>query len=135
MLAYRYQTVLSGLNFDNRFEGATEEVKTFEGDVELYLESAFLGNLFNNFDKVGESVVQFNLLLSLHFLLLEFVHVIESFPTTSQVQIISNVAYLFEELDILYLLIANHDMILEVKVDYNDKFILCTGLKEGMLNV
>jgi hypothetical protein len=120
---------------------ASSEIQILNGYVELDDPAApislavLLRLLFDQLDEVSEFIVQLDLLLPLALLLLQFVHICESLPRSLIVQIVFRDTCLLEELDILDLLSTYHYRNLQVEVNNNDQFILCTGLEEGMLDV
>ena len=91
--------------------------------------------LFDLFNKACEPVVKLDLLLSLALLLLQLIHVSESLASRLVIQVISRIACLLEELDILMLFLPNHNWNFEVEVNNHDQFILSAGLEKGVLNI
>jgi hypothetical protein len=91
--------------------------------------------LFDLLYKAGEPVVKLDLLLSLALLLLELIHVSESLALRLVIQIISRIACLFEELNILVLLLSNKNWHFQMEVNDHYQFIFSAGLEKGVLDI
>ena len=91
--------------------------------------------LLNKLDEASETIVKLDLLLSLSLLLLELVHVSQSFAGSLVVKVICRHTRFFEELNVLDLLLSNENWHLKVEVNDDYQFILSAGLEKGMLDV
>jgi hypothetical protein len=103
---------------------AAVEVQVLDWDVKLDRVGTFLGLtlwlLLNQLHKVGETVVEFDTLLSLSFFLLKLVHICEAFTRDLVVQVISSDAWLLEELDIREFLGAYQNRDPQMEMNNND---------------
>lgn len=83
-----------------------------------------------------ELLVQALASLSFSFFLLEFVHIVVFGATThGYVDIFSCNTRFFVELHILYLLVSEHDLLLQMEMDQYNKFIIGTRLEEAMFHI
>lgn len=97
--------------------------------------SSLFRSLFYSFYEVSESVVQFDLLLLFPLFLFKFIHISLSLPSTSNINIISNVTSFLKELNILDFLCSNHDLSLKMEMNDNQQLIFLTRLEEGMFDI
>ena len=120
---------------------ASREIQILNRDVKLddlalaIWTPVLLGLLLNELDEASETIVKLDLLLSLSLLLLELVHVSQSFAGSLVVKVICRHTSFFEELDVLDFLLSNENWHLKVEVNDDDQFIFSTGLEKGMLDV
>jgi len=109
------QAVFGRANLYHRLVRASSKIEVLNRDIKFdsrgvaspVCSSVPFTLLLNKLNKVCKAIVKLNLLLSLTFLLLQFIHVSETFACRLVVQVICSYSRLLEELHILDLLLAN----------------------------
>ena len=97
--------------------------------------SVLLTHLLNLLNKSIELLIQFLAHSSFSFLLFQLIHIIHLLSCTFYVYVVCCIASLFIKLQICYLFGSNQYWTLEIEMDYYNKFIICTRLKEAVTHI